>query len=55
MLNQTNYHCYIFKLKQLYKRLPVVFLNRYPANNMHTVQVVHQDGGLFLVYGIAIT
>ena len=34
------------KLKQLYKRLPVGF---------YTVHVVHQDSGLFLVYGILIT
>ena len=32
-------------LKQLYKRLPVGFIYA-------SVQVVHQDGGLFLVYRI---
>ena len=43
----------LHKLKQLYKRLPVGFLIdiAYTANNI-LLQVVHQDGGLFLVYGI---
>ena len=45
----------LHKLKQLYRRLLVGFLIdiAYTANN--TVQVVDQDGGLFLVYGIVIT
>ena len=43
------------KLKQLYKRLPVGFLIDIAYTANHTVQVVHQDGGLFLVYGIVIT
>ena len=40
----------LHKLKQLYKRLPVGFLIdiAYTANNI----LVHQDGSLFLVYGI---
>ena len=47
----------LHKLKQLYKCLPVGFLNQYHiyCYNILYVQVVHQDGGLFLVYGIVIT
>ena len=43
----------LHKLKQLYKRLPVGFLIdiAYTANNI-LYKVVHQDGSLFLVYGI---
>ena len=42
----------LHKLKQLYKRLPVGFLIdiAYTANNI--LYKLHQDGGLFLVYGI---
>ena len=42
-------------LHKLYKCLPVAILHIYNANNIYTVQAVHQDGGLFLVYGIVIT
>ena len=42
-------------LHKLYKCLPVAISHIYNANNVYTVQAVHQDGGLFLVYGIVIT